>query len=99
MDRPVVFSQQRVPSNDGYLLEHMYAVAQVTHPGSFIVSPGYGNFLHTEVPFAGDEEDFWIEAPPLDGLELKYSLSRLPSERFKATLGIVEFQAHHGASN
>ena len=94
LDLLAVFSAEGVPPDDGDLLQHFHAVFEVAHAGARVVAPAYGDFHHFEAGFERDEEDFGIEAPALDGLELEDGLSGVAGEGFKAALRVGKVEAH-----
>ena len=66
--------RERVPANDRQFLQHLQAVAQVADAGARVVGPAHGTSCDLVAALEGDEEDFGIEAPAFDGLQLKDGL-------------------------
>src|ERR1035438_9779961 len=99
IDAPAVMPGERVPADDHKFLEHLQAVSQVAHPRALVVRPAHGNFLDPESTLKGDKENLRVEAPALDGLELKDSLRRGAGKRLEAALRIGEWKPHHHAAN
>jgi len=71
----------------------------VAHAGAGIVCPAYGYFNHAETTLEGDEEDFGVEPPALDGLELKDCLGGMAGESLEAALRIGKRKPHDGAGD
>ncbi len=61
--------------------------------------PGYGDFYDGVLELAGDEENFRVETPALDGLEAEDGLRCVSLEGFEAALRVLEGQAHDLAGN
>ena len=80
-----------------HFLEHARAVHQGIDTRPAAVSPEYGNFLHFESEFAGEEEDFGIESPALDFLQRKDGVHRGAFEGFKSALRIFEVKSQRDA--
>jgi hypothetical protein len=89
----VVAAAEGVGADLGHFFEHFEAVFEVGDAGALVVAPGDGDFNDAEFEFAGDEEDFGVEAPALDGLEAEDGLSGFAFEGFEAALGIFEGEA------
>ena len=58
-----------------------------------------GTSTMREFELAGDEEDFGVEAPALDGLEAEDSLGGFALEGLEAALGVFEGKAHDAAGD
>src|SRR5271168_943107 len=83
---PAVDTGQRIPADEDKLFEHFQAISQVADAGAFVVSPGDGHFANGISALDGDEENFRVEAPALDALQLKDGLRRLAGEGLEAAL-------------
>ena len=99
LDWLVVAAEERVPADDGDVLQHSGSVAQVADAGALVVGPAYGDFDDAIAALEGDEENLGIEAPALDGLELEDGLRGGAGEGFKAALRVGVRQAHDGAGD
>ena len=99
LDLLAVFAAKGVPADDGDFFQHFHAVFEVAHAGTRVVAPAYGDFNHFEPLLEGDEEDFWVKAPALDGLELEDGLSGVAGEGFESALRVGEVEAHDAAGD
>jgi hypothetical protein len=70
----VVAAAEGVRANLGHLFKHLHAVFEVADAAALVVAPRYGDFDDRVLEFAGDEENFGVEAPALDGLEAENRL-------------------------
>src|ERR1700691_679516 len=61
LDLPAVAAAQRVPADDGNILEHANAVFEIADPRALVVGPAYGDFLNAVAALEGDEENLRIE--------------------------------------
>jgi len=95
----VVAAADGVGADLAHLLEHLGAVFEVADAAALIVAPGDGDFDDGVFELAGDEEDFGIEAPALDGLEAENRLCSVAAEGLEAALRVLEGQAHDLAGN
>ena len=93
----VVDADQRVPADVEEFFEHLDAVAKVADAGALVVAPGDGDFFNVVAAAQGDEEDFGVEAPALDALQLEDGLRGGAAEGFEAALGVGEGEAHDHA--
>jgi len=73
------------------------AVAKVADAGAGVVGPADGDFLDVIAALEGDEENFRIESPAFDGLELEDGLGGGAGEGFESALSVGEGQAHNEA--
>ena len=90
----VVTAAEGVGADFGHLFEHLHAVFEVADAGALVVAPGDGDFDDGVFELAGDEEDFGIEAPALDGLEAENRLRSFAAKGLEATLRVLEGKAH-----
>src|SRR5580692_6896090 len=95
----VVAAEEGVPADDGDVLQHAGAVFQVADAGALVVGPTHGDFVDAVAALAGDEENFRIEAPALDGLQLEDSLRGGAGEGFEAALRVGVGQTHDEAGD
>ena len=75
------------------------AVFEVADAGALVVGPTDGDFVDAVAALAGDEENFGIEAPALDGLQLEDGLRGGAGEGLEAALRVSVGQAHDGAGD
>lgn len=99
LDVSVVVAGQGIPADENEFLQHGHAVAQIAHAGTRIVGPAYRYFNHTETTLEGDEEDFGVKSPALDGLKLKDGLGGMARECLEAALGVGKRKLHDGPRN
>ncbi len=62
LDPAAIAVEQRVPADDGDVLEHADTVLQVAKTGAFVVSPDYRHFYNAESLFESDQENLGIES-------------------------------------
>src|ERR1700729_4236581 len=98
-DGLVVAAGDGVGADAGHIFEHLDAVLQVTHAAALVVTPGDRNLADDVLQLAGDEEDFRIEAPALDGLEAEDDLSGIALEGLEAALRVFVRQSHDSAGD
>ena len=99
LDGFVIATEKSVPSDDGDVLQHSGSISQVADAGALVVSPAYGDFDDAVTALASDEENLWVEAPALDGLELEDGLRGGAGEGFEAALRVGIGQTHDGAGD
>src|SRR5882724_8814222 len=92
LDAFAVYADKGVPANVYDLLEHLDTVSQVADAGALVVSPCDRHLAHGVAAFQRYEEQFRIEAPTLDALQLEDGLRRAALEGFEAALRIGEGQ-------
>jgi hypothetical protein len=94
-----VAAGEGVEADNGQFLEHLETIFEVAHAAALVVGPAHGDFDDTEAALDGDEKDFGVESPALDGLKLEDGLRRVAGEGFESALGIGEGQVHDHAAN
>jgi hypothetical protein len=96
LDGLIVVAAQRVPADDGDVLQHSCSVAEVADAGSLVVGPAYRDFDDAVAALVGDEQNLRVKAPALDGLELEDGLRGGAGEGLESALCVGVREPHDG---
>jgi hypothetical protein len=87
---------QRIPADDGDVLQHPGSVTEVADAGALVVGPAYRDFDDAVAALEGYEKNLRIKAPPLDGLELEDGLRGGTGKGLESALRVGVRQTHDG---
>src|SRR5271163_3812730 len=93
-DIAVIDASKSIPANVRQFLQHFDAIFQVTEAAAFIVTPGDRDLPDGVAALERDEQDFRVETPPLDPLQLEDRIGGITAKCLEAALSVRKWQPH-----